>query len=95
MRLGRREEERNLLTAWKHGQAEESEISQGHHTRKRKIQGTHSDCQRVVENAIGGVRYFADSLYSLGMLLTESGRFSEFTGTRVSEIKVKSDLKKE
>jgi hypothetical protein len=45
--------------------------------------------------SIGGVRYFSDSLCSLGMLQMESDRFSEFTGTRVSEIKVKSDLKKE
>ena len=37
------------------------------------------------------VRYFTDASAVLGMLNEESGSFMEFVGSRVSEVKVKSD----
>jgi hypothetical protein len=37
------------------------------------------------------VRYFTDSKAVLGMILRESATYHEFVGTRVSEIKTKSD----
>jgi hypothetical protein len=39
--------------------------------------------------------YFTDSSAVLGMLRTESGKFLEFVGARVSEVKVNSDLENE
>ena len=37
------------------------------------------------------VRYFTDSAVALGMILRESATYQEFVGTRVSEIRTKSD----
>ncbi len=37
-------------------------------------------------------RYFTDSLAVLGMLRMESGKFNEFVGARVSEVKVNSNV---
>jgi hypothetical protein len=37
------------------------------------------------------VRYFTDSTAVLGMILRESATYQEFVGTRVSEIRTKSD----
>jgi hypothetical protein len=37
-------------------------------------------------------RYFTDSSAVLGMLRTESGKFNEFVGARVSEVKVNSNV---
>jgi hypothetical protein len=37
------------------------------------------------------VRYFTDSAVELGMILRESATYQEFVGTRVSEIRTKSD----
>jgi hypothetical protein len=42
-----------------------------------------------------GTRYFTDSLAVLGMLRTESGKFNEFVGARVSEVKVNSKVEDE
>jgi hypothetical protein len=39
-----------------------------------------------------GTRYFTDSSAVLGMLRTESGKFNEFMGARVSEVKVNSNV---
>jgi hypothetical protein len=44
---------------------------------------------------IAGTRYFTDSSAVLGMLRTESGKFLEFVGARVSEVKVNSNVEKE
>jgi hypothetical protein len=40
-------------------------------------------------------RYFTDSSAVLGMLQTKSGKFLEFVGARVSEVKVNSDVENE
>jgi hypothetical protein len=40
------------------------------------------------------VKFFTGSSCILGMLQMESGRFNKLTGTRVSKIKVKSDVLK-
>jgi hypothetical protein len=42
-----------------------------------------------------GTRYFTDSSAVLGMLRTESGKFNEFVGARVSEVKVNSNVEDE
>jgi hypothetical protein len=42
-----------------------------------------------------GTRYFTDSSVVLGKLRTESGKFNEFVGARVSEIKVNSNVEDE
>jgi hypothetical protein len=44
---------------------------------------------------LSGTRYFTDSSAVLGMLRTESGKFLEFVGARVSEVKVNSNVEKE
>jgi hypothetical protein len=44
---------------------------------------------------LSGTRYFTDSSAVLGMLRTESGKFLEFMGERVSEVKVNSDVENE
>jgi hypothetical protein len=44
---------------------------------------------------LAGTRYFTDSSAVLGMLRTESGKFLEFVGARVSEVKVNSNIEKE
>jgi hypothetical protein len=44
---------------------------------------------------LAGTRYFTDSSAVLGMLRTESGKFLEFVGARVSEVKVNSDVENE
>jgi hypothetical protein len=41
---------------------------------------------------LAGTIYFTDSSVVLGMLRTESGRFTEFVGTMVSEVKVNSNI---
>ena len=41
------------------------------------------------------VRYFTDSSAVLGMLNKDSASFLEFVGTRVSEIRIKSNPDKE
>jgi hypothetical protein len=42
-----------------------------------------------------GTRYFTESPAVLGMLQTESGKFNEFVGARVSEVKVNSNVEDE
>jgi hypothetical protein len=44
---------------------------------------------------LAGTRYFTDSSAVLGMLRTESGKFNEFVGARVSEVKVNSNVEDE
>jgi hypothetical protein len=44
---------------------------------------------------LSGTRYFTDSSAVLGMLRTESGKFLEFVGAQVSEVKVNSDVENE
>jgi hypothetical protein len=44
---------------------------------------------------LSGTTYFTDSSAVLGMLRTESGKFLEFVGARVSEVKVNSDVENE
>ncbi len=44
---------------------------------------------------LSGTRYFTDSSAVLGMLRTESGKFLEFVGARVSEVKVNSNVENE
>jgi hypothetical protein len=44
---------------------------------------------------LAGTRYFTDLSAVLGMLRTESGRFTEFVGARVSEVKVNSNMEEE
>ncbi len=44
---------------------------------------------------LSGTRYFTDSSAVLGMLRTESGKFNEFVGARVSEVKVNSNEENE
>jgi hypothetical protein len=54
----------------------------------RKVKG-------VLKIPLAGTRYFTDSSAILGMLRTESGRFTEFVGARVSEVKVNSNVEEE
>jgi hypothetical protein len=42
-----------------------------------------------------GTRYFTDSSAVPDMLRTESGKFTEFVGARVSEVKVNSNMQEE
>jgi hypothetical protein len=44
---------------------------------------------------LAGTRYFTESLAVLGMLRRDSGKFNEFVGARVSEVKVKSNVEDE
>jgi hypothetical protein len=44
---------------------------------------------------LAGTRFFTDSSAVLGMLRTESGKFNEFVGARVSEVKVNSNVEGE
>jgi hypothetical protein len=44
---------------------------------------------------LAGTRHFTDSSAVLGMLRTESGKFNEFVGARVSEVKVNSNVEDE
>jgi hypothetical protein len=44
---------------------------------------------------LAGTRYFTDSSAILGILRTVSGRFTEFVGARVSEVKVNSNVEDE
>jgi hypothetical protein len=44
---------------------------------------------------LAGTRYFTDSSVILGMLRTESGRFTEFVEARVSKVKVNSNIEEE
>ncbi len=45
--------------------------------------------------ALTGTRFFTDSSAVLGMLKMESGKFNEFVGARVSEVKVNSNIEEE
>jgi hypothetical protein len=51
--------------------------------------------QEVLKIPLAGTRYFMDSSAVLGMLRTESGKFNEFLGARVSEVKVNSNVEDE
>ncbi len=44
---------------------------------------------------LAGTRCLTDSSAVLGMLRTESGKFNEFVGARVSEVKVNSNMEEE
>jgi hypothetical protein len=44
---------------------------------------------------LAGTKYFMDSSAVLGTLQTESGKFNEFVGARVSEVKVNSNVEDE
>jgi hypothetical protein len=48
-----------------------------------------------IEDTTSGDWFFTDTSAVLGMLRTESGRFNEFVGARVSEVKVNSDVEGE
>ncbi len=41
---------------------------------------------------VSEVRFFTDSSAVLGMIFKDSGKFLEFVGTRVSEIRTKSKV---
>ena len=47
--------------------------------------------QDALQMELEAVRYFTDSAVVLGMILRESATYQEFVGTRVSEIRTKSD----
>jgi hypothetical protein len=47
--------------------------------------------QDALQMELEVVRYFTDSAVVLGMILRESATYQEFIGTRVSEIRTKSD----
>ena len=47
--------------------------------------------QDALQMELEAVRYFTDSAVVLGMVLRESAIYQEFVGTRVSEIRTKSD----
>ncbi len=47
--------------------------------------------QDSLQMELEAVRYFTDSAVALGMILRESATYQEFVGTRVSEIRTKSD----
>ncbi len=47
--------------------------------------------QDSLQTELEAVRYFTDSTAVLGMILRESATYQEFVGTRVSEIRTKSD----
>jgi hypothetical protein len=47
--------------------------------------------QDALQMELEAVRYFTDSAVTLGMVLRESATYQEFVGTRVSEIRTKSD----
>jgi hypothetical protein len=51
--------------------------------------------REALKNPLSGTRYFTDSSAVLGMLRIESGKFLEFVGARVSEVKVNSDVENE
>jgi hypothetical protein len=51
--------------------------------------------QGSIEISLAGTRFFTDSSAVLGMLRTESGKFNEFVGARVSEVKVNSNVEEE
>jgi hypothetical protein len=53
----------------------------------RKVKG-------ALKIALAGTRYFTDSSAVLGMLRTESGKFTEFVEARVSEVKVTATWKR-
>ncbi len=44
---------------------------------------------------LAGTRFFTDLSAVLGMLKMESGKFNEFVGARVSEVKVNSNIEEE
>jgi hypothetical protein len=54
----------------------------------RKVKG-------ALKIPLAGSRYFTDSSAVLRMLRAESGRFTEFVGARVSEVKVNNDVEEE
>ncbi len=47
--------------------------------------------QDSLQMELEAVRYFTDSTVALGMILRESATYQEFVGTRVSEIRTKSE----
>jgi PIN domain nuclease of toxin-antitoxin system len=49
----------------------------------------------VLRIPLAETRYLTDSSAVLGMLRTESGRFTKFMGVRVSEVKVNSNTEEE
>jgi hypothetical protein len=53
--------------------------------------------QEALKIPLAGTRYFTDSsaVLHVGMLRTESGKFNEFVGARVSEVKVNSNVENE
>jgi hypothetical protein len=51
--------------------------------------------REVLKIPLVGTRYFTGSSAVLGMLRTESGKFNEFVGARVSEVKVNSNVEDE
>jgi hypothetical protein len=51
--------------------------------------------REFLKMSIGGGEYLTDSSCMTGMLQMESGRLNKFTGTKVSEIKIKSQVHKD
>jgi hypothetical protein len=51
--------------------------------------------REALKVSLSGTRYFTNSSAVLGMLRTESGKFLEFVGARMSEVKVNSDVENE
>jgi hypothetical protein len=49
----------------------------------------------VLRILLAETRYFTDSSAVPGMLRTESGRFTEFVGARVSKVKANSNIEEE
>ncbi len=51
--------------------------------------------REFLKMSIGGGEYLTDFSCMTGMLQRESGRLNKFTGTKVSEIKIKSQVHKD
>jgi hypothetical protein len=51
--------------------------------------------KEALKISLAGTHYFTDSSAVLGILRTESGKFTEFVGARVSEVKVNSNVEEE
>jgi hypothetical protein len=59
-------EDRGLLTAQSHGQAEYSEIPQMHHAHRRKVQGAHSDVFLEIGHKKHAARWYSVYVHQIG-----------------------------
>ncbi len=74
-------------------QGEDNHPEDGASSSSQLVQ-TARKAREALKIPLSGTRYFTDSSAELGMLRTESGKFLEFVGARVSEVKVNSDVEK-